>query len=383
LDERTRKSLASRLAGLDKNEILKLYKRASMLRKTTRKAPKTGRGYDDLEDDAPVERRKPSATIEDLILKILEQEEVDTPGLGGARATGTVVWVGQKSCKVRIGGEDVACEICGALAKRQQTSVAVGDEASVEQGESLAIVRAIGPRRSQLSRPDPGNANRERVIAANVDLVVITVSIKSPPLHPRLIDRYLVAIQKGGAKAALCVNKLDLASDEADLEAEMEKLRPYEEAGVTVIGCSTETAEGSSELLRLIAGKTCAFVGHSGVGKSSILNMLHPDLGLDTGGVSEGYGRGRHTTTASSLFDLQHGTRLIDTPGIRSFGLWQMSPEELAGYFPEFEEPSSACRFRDCTHRGEPACGVKAAAEAGRISNYRYDTYLRLVEEVG
>ncbi len=375
--------MAAKLAGLDTNERHKLYKRASMLRKTTRKNGRSNRpGQDWDEDDAPAPRRKPAASLEDLVLKILEQEDPALPSRNGARQEATVVWVGPKLCRVQVGSEELTCEICPDLARRQQTAVAVGDVAVLERGDDLSIVRGVLPRRSQLSRPDPDNAHRERVIAANIDLVVVTVSIKSPPLHPRLIDRYLVAIQHGGAQAALCVNKLDLATSGAERREELEKLAPYAAAGVSIVGCSTVDHEGMEELRGLISGRTCAFVGHSGVGKSSVLNVLNPELALETAAVSEGYGRGRHTTTASSLFDLGGGTRLIDTPGIRSFGLWQMTAQELARYFPEFEAHSDLCRFRDCSHRHEPNCGVKRAVAEQQVSGYRYETYLRLVEEV-
>jgi ribosome biogenesis GTPase len=360
------------------NERQKLYKRAATLRKTSRRSPRHERAEWDGEEDVQP-RKRPSASLEELVLKLLEQEEAQPQAVSGPTTEGTVAWVGQGVCKVRMADGEVSCGLCNELAERQQSAIAVGDQALVDEH---LVVRAILPRRTQLSRPDPANPNRERAIAANVDLVVITVSIKTPPLHPRLIDRYLVAIQKGGAAAVICVNKLDLALDEADLASELAKLDPYREAGAIVVGCSTSTGQGKDELQALMEGKTCAFVGHSGVGKSSVLNMLRPELELETGSVSEGYGRGRHTTTASSLYELSSGTRLIDTPGIRSFGLWKMTAEELASYFPEFEEHAWECRFRDCTHCEEPGCGVKAAIALGKVPQARYDTYRRLLAEV-
>jgi ribosome biogenesis GTPase len=237
------------------------------------------------------------------------------------------------------------------------------------------------PRRTKLSRPDPQNPNIERVIVSNVDLVVITVSVKTPPLHPRLIDRYLVAIQRGGATPVICVNKLDLLPEAAERGEELHKLTPYEDLGIEITTCSTTTFEGMARLRQVVEAKTCAFVGHSGVGKSSILNALSPELKLETAKLSEGYGRGRHTTTASSLHYLPGGTRLIDTPGIRSFGVWKMEPRELVWYFPEFQEPAAECRFNDCSHTHEPDCGIKTAVARGGVSTHRYDTYLRLLKE--
>ena len=315
------------------------------------------------------------------MLRLLEQELIEPEAPGTTQTEGTVVWLGRHSCRVQTSDGEWECEISGDLARDQQTSLAVGDVAVVSSSGENRVVRSVHPRRTRLSRPDPGNAHIERVIVANVDLVVVTVSVKTPPLHPRLIDRFVVAIQKGGAHAALCVNKLDLLTNAEERAAELEKLEPYGAAGLTIVECSTVNRQGMQTLRELIAGKTCAFVGHSGVGKSSILNALRPELGIETRSVSEGYGRGRHTTTASSLYDLGDGTRLIDTPGIRSFGLWQMSASEVAWYFPEFEPLEGECKFRDCSHVHEPGCAVKQALAGGALSNHRYETYLRLLRE--
>jgi len=373
--------LASRLAGLDSNERNKLYKRAAMLRKSTRRPERSSVAVDDFDDDAPVFRKKPAASLQDLVLRLLELELIKPEAPGTTQSEGTVVWLGRQSCRVQTAEGEWECEISGSLARDQQTSLAVGDVAVVRSSGDNRVVRSVHPRRTRLSRPDPDNTHIERVIVANVDLVVITVSVKTPPLHPRLIDRFMVAIQKGGAQAALCVNKLDLLTDPEERKTELGKLVPYAAAGLMIVECSTVNREGMQRLRNLIAGKACAFVGHSGVGKSSILNALRPELEIETKSVSEGYGRGRHTTTASSLYDLGEGTRLIDTPGIRSFGLWQMSAAEVGWYFPEFEPLLDGCKFRDCSHVHEPGCGVKRALEAGDLSGHRYETYLRLLKE--
>jgi ribosome biogenesis GTPase len=331
------------------------------------------------DEEETLKKRKPPEPLDHWVLKLLEQDAPPVVAEGDERVMGTVVWVGPKVCRIRVPGAELDCELSPDISRHQQTAIAVGDEVVGYRAEEHIIVREVLPRRSRLSRPDPGNPNIERLVVANVDVIVITVSVKTPPLHPRLIDRYLVAIQRGGIAAAICVNKLDLITDPAERESELAKLKPYEAAGVEVTTCSTLTHEGMAKLRQVIEGKTCAFVGHSGVGKSSILNALHPELGLLTKSVSEGYGRGRHTTTASSLYTLSGGTRLIDTPGIRSFGLWKMEAGELVWYFPEFAGHN--CKFSDCTHRHEPFCGVKAAVEAGTVSPARYETYLRMLGE--
>jgi ribosome biogenesis GTPase len=250
----------------------------------------------------------------------------------------------------------------------------VGDDVEIglaADGRTWKLSRIL-PRRTKLSRPDVGNSNVERVIVANVDVVAIVVSVVSPPLHPRLIDRYLIAIQRGGARAILLVNKIDLLEHKEDLGL----LDPYRQL-LPVYVCSCETGEGIQLIRDVLRDSVTAFVGHSGVGKSSVMNALYPELDRDTGDVMRGYGRGAHTTTASQLFDVAGGTRLIDTPGIRSFGLWKMEPGELKWYFPEFE--GIQCRFNDCSHSHEPGCGVRNAVDAGDVHAARFDTYLRLL----
>jgi ribosome biogenesis GTPase len=208
----------------------------------------------------------------------------------------------------------------------------------------------------------------------------VVVSIRKPPLHHRLIDRYLVAVQQGGAATAVCVNKVDLAESEAELAVALAKLKPYEELGLSIVCCSAEQREGMAELRQLLAGKVSAFVGHSGVGKTSILNALLPELALDAKEVHHLTGQGRHTTTASTMYDIGDGARVVDTPGIRAFGLDFSNLAELAVYFPEFE--GRRCRFSDCTHLHEPECGVKEAVAAGAIVRERYETYRRMAGDV-
>jgi ribosome biogenesis GTPase / thiamine phosphate phosphatase len=339
------RDVATKLAHLTTNEQDKLYKRASKLRKSG---------------------REKAGSLHDIVLRLLAEDDAPLPTYAEPAAIGQVFWVGRKTCKVSVGGEHVEARIDGALPS-------VGDEVEVS---AAGAVGRILPRRTKLARPDPGNPHLERVIVANVDKVVVVVSVKTPPLHPRLIDRYLIAIEAGGAQPVLCVNKLDLLQG-AERDEELAKLEPYRQLGVPIVLCSAERGEGLDELRRLLAGSLCAFVGHSGVGKSSLMNALDERLGIETGAVSEGYGRGTHTTTASTLHELE-GLRVIDTPGIRSFGLWKMGPLDLALYFPEFEQ--ARCRFRDCTHTVEPQCGVRALSELGVIHPVRYETYLRLLE---
>lgn len=360
MQKEQQKLFNERLSMLEENERRKLYKRASMVRKLsqTRRKP---------QEDENIKRAK---SLDEIVFQLLLQEENEAAS-GPATGHGVVVWLGSKTCQVRSEGNIVDC----ALSRLQ--SVAVGDRVSFRpHGDSHAVL-AVYPRTTVLSRPDVDNGNVERVIAANVDIVVVVVSVVAPPLHARIIDRYMVAIQRGGAKMLLAVNKTDLL-DESTRETELAKLDPYRSC-MSMLLCSTTDMTGISDLREMLKGQTCAFVGHSGVGKSSLINAFQPSLSILTGSVSEGYGRGTHTTTASTLHELPCGTRLIDTPGVRSFGLWDIDAKGLAWYFPEFEDFRPNCKFRDCNHTHEPQCGVKQAVVRGDLSQARYDSYLRIL----
>ena len=273
------------------------------------------------------------------------------------------------------------CTLPTRLATHQQSSIAVGDRvlwAEAEQ-DDLRVVNVL-PRRTFLARPDPLNPRLQRVVAANVDIVVQVASVGKPPLRPALVDRYLIAIQQGGAQPVLCVNKVDVLDESGRAEAER-LLADYREMDLPLVWTSAKSNAGLDDLRGLMKGKTAAFVGHSGVGKSSLINALEPDVDAATGAVSEAYGTGRHTTTRSDLYDLGD-FRLIDTPGIREMGLWDLDPAALRDYFPEFDDAAQSCRFRDCSHLHEPDCAVRRAVERGDVSRRRYETYLRILESL-
>ena len=206
------------------------------------------------------------------------------------------------------------------------------------------------------------DARRERVIVANVDLMVIVAAVTNPPLRTGLIDRYMIAAARGGIQPILCINKLDLSADTSAIEA-------YD---IPIALCSTKTGQGIDELRGRLAGSLAVLTGHSGVGKSSLLNALTEEDQARVGALSEETGKGRHTTTASRLYHLKNGGRIIDTPGIREFGLGPVSMEELKAAFPEFK--AGQCRFSDCTHREEPDCKIREAGGG------RYQAWLRLLE---
>lgn len=382
-----RKRLAALLASMTPNERNRIYKRAAKLRKQERKRTKPSRRRQDwLREDGETRhgpRRIPATSLRDLVLTLLSQEETAgahcPPDPESRTARGAlVVGVGPGTCEVMLANERVTCALDGELRRRAQSDLAVGDRVLLEERAGRHRVAGVLPRRSTLSRRDPHNPRRERVLVANVDTVVIVAALKQPPLRTGMIERFLIAIERGGAQPLLVANKADLC-DETELQAELGKLEPYRRRGIRLVVCSAADARGIDELRCLLEGRLCAFVGKSGVGKTSLLNTLAPELVLATAEVRARDGKGRHTTTRSTLHELAGGARVIDTPGIRALGLERLDAGELGRYFPEFEIFAGGCRFRDCSHSHEPDCEVQLAVQEGHIGHARWLAYLRLL----
>jgi len=268
--------------------------------------------------------------------------------------------------EVRTAEGMVTCRARGSL-RRIQVTPLTGDLVEITLEKGKGMVEKVLPRKNQFVRP----------AVANVDALVVFAANTNPVTEPFLIDRVAAIAGDQEVDVILCVNKCDLDPAE-DL------IRIYTHAGFKVIAASAETGDGVETLREMIRGKLTAFTGNSGVGKSSILNRLCPELNLPTGEVSEKLGRGRHTTRHVELYDLGDGTYVADTPGFSSFDTDQMDvilKENLQYAFPDFERYVGACQFRDCTHRKEPGCAVTAAVAAGEIEQSRYDSYLRLYEK--
>jgi len=279
-----------------------------------------------------------------------------------------------------LDGVTYECALRGRL-KQGGVKLAVGDEVELELGDrgEATVIVSILPRRSKLARRAPGGAHGERIVAANVDQVVVIFALVKPTPHPRMLDRFLVIAESNGLAARIVINKIDLAS-----EAQAEALfADHVRAGYPLHLTSTKDGGRGLEALHdALQGRTSALTGPSGVGKSSLMNALYPGLRLRVGEISESVNKGRHTTVGALLHPLPDGGFVADTPGLREIGLWGLEPSQLADCFPEFRPLTALCRFADCTHTVEPGCEVRAALWRGEISASRHESYVKLREEL-
>ena len=263
--------------------------------------------------------------------------------------------------------------------------VAVGDRVLFEapgdaDEQNPALITEILPRKNHLIRKSTNLSKQSHVIAANLDQAVITVSLYFPEIKLPFLDRILVTCEVYGIPAVIALNKVDIYRSVAE-EQMRSFIDIYEGAGYKVIPCSAHSGEGVEELRELCRGKLSLFSGESGVGKSSLIKALDPSLNPKIGKISSAHLQGKHTTSLYEMYRLSSGGYLIDTPGIRGFGLVELEKEEISKYFPEMLRYTDNCRFIPCTHTHEPGCAIKDAVDSGLISPERYNSYLGMLEE--
>ena len=258
--------------------------------------------------------------------------------------------------------------------------VAVGDEVEIDlDGEPMIV--EIHPRKNYINRQSPRVKFQHHIVASNLDQSLLVATLKEPKTSQGFIDRFLVASEMFHVKALIAFNKSDLFKmKEQERFEEMKEM--YEAVGYKVFLTSTKENTGIEELKKELKDKTTLISGHSGVGKSSLLNIIFPGMNLKTQGVSGWSGKGQHTTTFAEMFDLSFGGRIIDTPGMREFGLVDISKQEVSHYFPEMRERLNDCQFNNCLHVNEPGCAIKEAVANGEISEERYVSYVNIMESI-
>ena len=297
--------------------------------------------------------------------------------------TGLVTGVAGMAARIEIDGVEYPATVRGLLTEIDVgyiNPVAVGDQAILTgDGAGAWAIEDVLPRRTVLARPDPFLAPRQQVIAANVDQLLIVSSWRSPDLWLELIDRYIIAAELSEIVPIICINKADLIEDHAEYDS---AIAIYRRMGYAVLLTSAETGLGIEELRSTLEGQLTVVVGLSGTGKSSLMAEVQPGLDIRVGDISEANRQGRHTTTQSTLYTLDVGGYVADTPGIREFGMAGLTLGELPMYFPEIDEVAAECRFSNCSHLKEPACAVRAAVLDGRILRSRVASYQSIFDEL-
>ncbi len=295
------------------------------------------------------------------------------------RAAGVVTAVFGPLVRVQVGEQAVVVPFRRKLRWHddiEDRRLVVGDHVGLEGRAPDLVAVEVGQRRTTLTRRSPGE-RRPRVIAANVAQAVVVMASTAPEPNPRLLDRLLVACHHARIEPVVCFNKIDQGTSAIDAW-----ISDYQDAGYEIVLVSARTSRGVGCLTRRVAGRTTLFCGPSGVGKSALLNAIHPGYRLREGSISEATGKGRHTTTTAQLLPLPGAGFVVDTPGVREFGLWDLPASGLQMCFPEIARTATACAFTDCGHAAENGCAVRSAVEAGKLSVRRYTSYLKLRDEL-
>ncbi|KIP64119.1 ribosome small subunit-dependent GTPase A [Prevotella pectinovora] len=282
------------------------------------------------------------------------------------------------------GGNTIDCKIKGNFRLkgiRSTNPVAVGDRVEIVRNhEGTAFITNICDRRNYIIRKSSNLSKQSHIIAANVDQAFLIVTVKHPETSTTFIDRFLASAEAYSVPVTLVFNKVDLLQDDERRYLDM-MVTLYETVGYDCLKVSAETKEGMDRLLPLLKDKITLFSGNSGVGKSTMLNFIVPGAELRTAEISDAHNTGMHTTTFSEMLPLTDGGWVIDTPGIKGFGTFNMEPEEICGYFKEIFKFSKGCRFNNCTHTHEPGCAVRKAVEEHYIAESRYVSYLSMLED--
>ncbi len=287
--------------------------------------------------------------------------------------------------RIKSEGQFYECRIKGKFrikGIKSTNPVAVGDKVSftIEADKAaVGVITDIEPRQNYIIRKSVNLSKQTHIIAANIDQVFLMITIKTPPTLPAFIDRFLITAKAYEINAVLVFNKVDLY-DKNELKAMRDLKEIYKKIGYECFEVVAKDVETLAAIKTKMEAKVSMFSGHSGVGKSTLVNSLSPGLDLKTASVSQQHQQGQHTTTFAEMFDLGK-SRIIDTPGIKGFGVVDIQPEELSGYFLEFAALKSNCKFNNCLHTNEPNCAIKEAVESGKIAPSRYKSYLQLLEE--
>jgi ribosome biogenesis GTPase len=261
--------------------------------------------------------------------------------------------------------------------------IAVGDVVDYELEETsdavTGMIHKIHDRKNYIVRKSVNLSHQMHIIASNIDCVFLLITINNPPTTTSFIDRFLVTAEAYGIETILVFNKIDTL-EEVTLDEQLYMQHIYQEIGYQCLRVSAATGKGVEDLKQLMIGKVTMFSGHSGVGKSTLVNALEPTLNLKTKNISEQSKQGQHTTTFAEMYDLSFDARIIDTPGIKGFGIVDMEKEEISGYFPEFFRLKDKCKFNNCLHKEEPHCAIKTALDNDEIAWSRYNSYLKILE---
>ena len=283
-------------------------------------------------------------------------------------------------------GDFMECRIKGKFrikGIKSTNPIAVGDLVDYDLDENSDVITGtinnIHERKNYIVRKSVNLSHQMHIIASNLDYVFLLITINNPPTTTNFIDRFLVTAEAYGIETILVFNKID-TYDEAMLDEQLFMQYIYQQIGYKCLRVSSTEGKGIEELKDIMKGKVTMFSGHSGVGKSTLVNAMEPSLHLKTKVISEQSKQGQHTTTFAEMYDLSFGAQIIDTPGIKGFGIVDMEKEEISGYFPEFFKLKDQCKFNNCLHKDEPKCAVKDALEKDEISYSRYNSYLKILE---